>query len=380
VATTARPAGLVELLVRFARQLRAEGVPIGPGDVLTYCTATTPLDPTDLVDLYWAGRISLVTGPDDIEVYDRVFREFFLAAGNPVDDLVRITARAEPEAQTVLEAPATSPGEEEPDEETVLGLMASDTETLKARAFTDCTESELAALRRIMTRIRLKPPRRRTRRTGAARRGRQPDLRATVRRSLRMHGELVDLRWRRRRLRPRPLLLVLDISGSMADYSRALLQFAYSARRAAGPMFRVEVFCFGTRLTYLTPSLRTRSPDEALARAGDRVVDWEGGTRIGRSLDEFVRRWGRRGMARGGVVVICSDGLDRGDPELLTGAMERLSRLCHRIVWVNPYFQDGRRRPASLGMMVAEPYIDVLLSGKDLSSLEELAELLPALG
>ncbi len=371
------PPGLEEVFTRFAAALRAEGIAVGSGDVLTYCAAVAALDPTDLADLYWGGRVSLVTRREDVETYDRLFAEFFLD-DNPVEELVRITVRAEPEAETVLEVPAADPGEEEPDEEIVLGLMASDVETLKSRAFADCTDDELAALRRIMARIRLTPPRRRTRRTRPARRGGPPDLRATVRRSLRTQGEVVGLLRRRRRARPRPLVLLLDISGSMADYSRALLQFAHSAQRAAGSLFRVEVFCFGTRLTHLTPALRTRSPDEALARAADLVVDWEGGTRIGASVDEFVRRWGRRGMARGGVVVVCSDGLDRGDPEVLATAMERLSRLCHRIVWTNPHAVGGRR-PATVGMIVAEPHIDALLSGHDLSSLEELAALLPEL-
>jgi uncharacterized protein with von Willebrand factor type A (vWA) domain len=200
-----------------------------------------------------------------------------------------------------------------------------------------------------------------------------PDLRRTVRRSMRTHGELVELYWRRRRVRPRPLVLVLDVSGSMADYSRALLQFAHSTRRAAR---RVEVFCFGTRLTCITRALRTRSPDEALRQAALAVVDWEGGTRIGASLDAFVRGWGRRGVCRGGIVVICSDGLDRGDPELLSLSMARLSRLCHRVVWLNPHGAAGAR---SVGMMVAEPYVDELLSGHDLASLEAFAALLPTL-
>ncbi len=143
----------------------------------------------------------------------------------------------------------------------------------------------------------------------------------------------------------------------------------------------MQVFCFGTRLTCITTPLRKRSPDQALAEAGALVVDWEGGTRIGDSLDQFVRTWGRRGICRGGVVVICSDGLDRGDPDTLATAMERLGRLCHRVVWMNPHKGDNPAyRPQTVGMMVAEPHIDVLLSGHDLSSLEELAALLPRLG
>jgi uncharacterized protein with von Willebrand factor type A (vWA) domain len=190
-------------------------------------------------------------------------------------------------------------------------------------------------------------------------------------------GEPADLYWRQRKVRLRPLILILDISGSMADYSRHLLQFAHTASHAAA---KVEVFCFGTRLTRITGALAHRSPDQALAEATKVVWDWEGGTRIGASLDAFVREWGRRGLCRGGVVVICSDGLDRGDPDVLATAMERLSRLCYRLVWMNPHKGDNRHfRPSTLGMMVAAEHIDLMLSGHDLASLEELATLLPKL-
>ena len=168
----------------------------------------------------------------------------------------------------------------------------------------------------------------------------------------------------------------------MADYSRNLLQFAYSAKRASA---RVEVFCFGTRLTRITKPLGRRRADDALEQAGKEVLDWDGGTRIGDSLSTFVRQWGRRGLCRSGIVVICSDGLDRGNPEVLAAAMDRLSRQCHRLVWMNPHQgstgeSGGAFRPVTLGMMVAAPYVDRVLSGHDLSSLEELAVLLPALG
>ena len=192
-----------------------------------------------------------------------------------------------------------------------------------------------------------------------------------------MHGEPAELYWRDRKLRLRPLILILDVSGSMADYSRNLLQFAYSARRAA---VKVEVFCFGTRLTRITRELDHHRPDEALARAAQTVFDWEGGTRIGASLDDFVRQWGRRGLCRGGIVVICSDGLDRGDPGVLSAAMERLARLSYRVVWLNPHKGTDRAfRPSTLGMMVAAPHVDLLLSGHDLSSLEDFAAVLPSL-
>ena len=369
--------GLTGVLVRFCRELRLAGLAVGTGDVLTYCVAMTPLDATDLVDLYWAGRATLVTRRDDIAGYDEVFRRFFTGAANLVPELATLTARTVAEAEAALAMPETEQAGEEREDQAVLGWMASDVAALKHKAFAACTPEELAAVRRIMARIRLTPPRRRTRRTAAARSGRTPDLRRTVRESLRLHGEPAELYWRQRKARLRPLILILDVSGSMADYSRHLLQFAYSAKRAAT---RVEVFCFGTRLTRITRALDHRKPDDALERAASVVFDWEGGTRIGASLDAFVRGYGRRGLARGGVVVICSDGLDRGDPEVLAKAAERLSRQCHRLVWMNPHKgDDAGFRPSTLGMMVVAPHVDLILSGHDLRSLEEFATLLPTL-
>jgi uncharacterized protein len=372
-------APLVGLLVRFGRELRAEGLGVGTGDITTYATAMAELDPSDLVDLYWAGRSVLVSKRDDIRGYDRVFRRFFLDSDDPVAEVLRLNTEAKAQtSQTALVVPATDPAsDDQQGEEATLGLMASDAETLRHKSFTACTPEELAAVRRIMARIRLTPPRRRTRRTAPARGGTALDLRRMIRESMRMHGEPAELYWRARKARLRPLILILDVSGSMADYSRNLLQFAHSAKRAAA---RVEVFCFGTRLTRVTRELDHRRPDDALALAAQTVFDWEGGTRIGASLDSFVRQWGRRGLCRGGIVVICSDGLDRGDPGVLDAAMERLSRLSHRIVWMNPHKgSDPAFRPSTLGMMVAAPHIDLLLSGHDLSSLEELAALLPTL-
>jgi uncharacterized protein with von Willebrand factor type A (vWA) domain len=277
-----------------------------------------------------------------------------------------------------LQVPESEPGDQNrEDQQALLGLVASDASSLKSKSFAACTPQELLALRHIMKSLRLTPPRRRTRRTVRASSGRTPDLRRTVRETMRLHGEPTELYWRRRRLRLRPLVLILDVSGSMSDYSRALLQFAYSASRAPS---KVEVFCFGTRLTRITRELDHRRPDEALDRAAKAVVDWEGGTRIGASLDSFVRDWARRGRCRGAIVVICSDGLDRGDPAVLASAMDRLSRLCHRIVWMNPHKGDSAGfRPSTLGMMVAAPHIDLLLSGHDLRSLEEFASVLPGL-
>jgi uncharacterized protein with von Willebrand factor type A (vWA) domain len=368
------------VLVGFARELRADGLTVGTGDVLTYCSAMAPLDPTDLLDLYWAGRTTLVSKADDIPAYDRTFRRYFLDEGAPAASLLmlRASAAADAEAAAFVMPGTRRDAEEREEEPPVLGWMASDVDALKHRSFDACTPAELAALRRIMARLRLTPPRRRTRRTRPASSGRKPDLRKTIRDSMRMHGEPGELFFRQRKTRLRPLILILDVSGSMADYSRHLLQFAHTAKHAAA---KVEVFCFGTRLTRITRVLEHRRPDSALEMASRAVVDWDGGTRIGQSLDTFVRRWGRGGLCRRGVVVICSDGLDRGDPAQLAAVMERLSRLCYRLVWLNPHKGDDPHfRPSTVGMMVAAPHIDLLLSGHDLASLEQLAALLPVLG
>jgi uncharacterized protein with von Willebrand factor type A (vWA) domain len=369
------------VLVGFAHELRAAGVKAGTGDVLAYFAAMTPLDPADLLDLYWAGRITLVSRHEDQAAYDQVFRRYFLDEGAPARPQLMLRPQSVAQAEAALVMPGTEPGQEGDEEPPVLGWMASGADALRHRSFTACTPDELAALRRIMTRMRLVPPRRRTRRTRtrpATTRTREPDIRATIRASMRMHGEPPgQLLFRERKTRLRPLILVLDVSGSMADYSRHLLQFAHTASHAAA---RVEVFAFGTRLTRITRELRHQRVDAALDGAARAVVDWDGGTRIGASIDTLVRKWGRGGLCRGGVVVICSDGLDRGDPEVLATAMERLARLCHRIVWLNPHKGDDRDfRPSTLGMMVAAPHIDLLLSGHDLASLEELAGLLPVL-
>lgn len=365
----AEPAVLTSLLTEFAGELRSAGLSVGTEEVMSFGAALSCLEPADLVDVYWSGRTVFANKRDNIAVYDTVFRTFFLGDSGQSTRVPLLMAAPKGQSPAALVIPATEQAGDEAGDETALGLMASDAEVLRHKEFAACTPAELAAIRRIMTRIALTPPRRRTRRTEPARRGRAPDLRRTIRAALRTHGDPADLRWRRRKVLLRPLILFLDISGSMADYSRNLLQFAYSARRAG----RVEVFCFGTRLTRITRELDHRSPDEAIGRAARTAFDWDGGTRIGDSLDAFVRDWGRRGLARGGIVVICSDGLDRGDPSLLAGAMERLARLSHRVVWLTPHAPD------SLGLAVAEPYVDLLLRGADLADLERLATLLPVL-
>jgi uncharacterized protein with von Willebrand factor type A (vWA) domain len=361
-------------LVEFGGALRAEGVPVGSGQVVSYCEGVTLLDPADIEDLYWAGRACLLSGSSDIPAYDRVFAAFFRQAGASLRATVApgtvVPAVVPSAVPTVAARPTRRAGER------AAGTGASSLEALRHKPFSECTPEELAALRALMARLELDPPRRRGRRTEPYRHGPRPDLRRTLRRSLRAGGELAEPAWRRRRLRPRRIVLLLDVSGSMADYSRALLQFAYSAARGGR---LVEAFCFATRLTRVTGALHRPDPDAALGRASEEVLDWDGGTRIGESLREFRRSWGQRGLARGGVVVICSDGLERGEPEVLADEMRRLRRLSHRIVWVNPLKGDPSYEPLARGMRAALPHVDVFLAGHDLSSLETLSGLLPAL-
>ncbi|HSF87542.1 MAG TPA: VWA domain-containing protein [Acidimicrobiia bacterium] len=365
--------GPLPTLLDFSRFVRRRDLPVGTDDVMAFTTAAALLDPGRLEDIYWAGRVTLVHGRNQIPIYNACFTEYFL--GGTSDDAShavprKLSARG---AESVFDVPSgDQPEDGQEQEETRLGAEASSVIVNHSKAFAECTDEELESLRRIISSLRATPPLRRTRRHRSSNRGRRLDLRKMARETMRSHGEPGELWWRKRRKRPRPLVLLLDISGSMADYSRNLLQFAHSTRAATS---RMEAFCFGTHLTRITPSLRRRNPDDALEQAGKEVVDWAGGTQIGASLDTFVRRYARRGMARGALVIICSDGLDRGDPALLDDALERLGRLCYRIVWMNPMKGDAEQSaPTSLGMSVALPHIDVLWSGHNLANLEAFAE------
>lgn len=372
-------AAVIDRLVQFSHELRADGIVVGTADVMAFCSATAVLNPGDIGDLYWSGRTTLISRRDQIPLYDRTFRRFFLDQADRPPDLPAPAAHEPTDINAVLQVPdnESGTGQDVEDKQIPLGLVGADAEIWRNKAFSACTPAELGALRRIMSRIRLTPPRRPTRRRCSDGKRGRPDMRRMARETMRMHQEPSTLFWTERKMKTRPLVLILDVSGSMSNYSRNLLQFAYATKRAAG---RVEVFCFGTRLTRITPALDRRRPDDALMRAADRVSDWDGGTRIGESLDEFVCQWGRRGMSRGSTVIICSDGLDRGDPALLAGAMERLARLSHHIVWMNPHMGDDEEfQPNTLGMVVAAPFVDTFASGHNLQSLEKFAARLPEL-
>ncbi|MBM3689394.1 MAG: VWA domain-containing protein [Actinobacteria bacterium] len=374
------PDGFDALLVAFGHALRGAGLPVGTDDILSFCAGTASLDVTDVMDVYWSGRATLVRRRDHVPVYNAVFQRFFLDATAASDDERKRTMRSSATAGATLEIPNTEeglPGQISP-EEAKLGYLASTSEVYRHKAFSECSDDELRRLRRLMLQMRVTPPRKRTHRTMRARRSAMLDMRRMARDTMRSLGEPRDLAYKKRRHRLRPLVLILDVSGSMADYSRNLLQFAYSARRANA---KVDVFCFGTRLSRITKALDRRDPDDAMRIAGEAVLDWDGGTRIGDSLRQFTREARRSRLGRGAIVVICSDGLDRGDPLALEESMETLGRLAHRIIWVNPHKGDVVDYvPASLGMIVADPYIDEVHSGHNLASLEHLAARLSKVG
>ena len=378
--TVSLPEGFDALLVDFGHALRSVGLPVGTDDILTFCAGAAALDVTDIMDVYWSGRTTLVRRRDHVPIYNVVFRRFFLEIDPATDDERKRTMRSSATAGATLEIPNTEeglPGQISP-EEAKLGYLASTSEVYRHKAFSDCSDEELRQLRRLMSQMRVTPPRKRTHRTTRARRSATLDMRRMARDTMRTLGEPKDLAFKKRRHRLRPLVLILDVSGSMADYSRNLLQFAYSARRANA---KVDVFCFGTRLSRITKALDRRDPDDAMRLAGESVLDWDGGTRIGDSLRQFTREARRSRLGRGAIVVICSDGLDRGDPQALEESMETLGRLAHRVIWVNPHKGDAIDYvPASLGMIVADPYIDEVHSGHNLASLERLAARLSKVG
>jgi uncharacterized protein with von Willebrand factor type A (vWA) domain len=367
-------------LVGFGRYLRSRGLPVGTGRILSFCQAVGILGPSSTDDIYWAGRTTLVSSKQHLSEFDRAFEAWFIT-GELQEPILKQKrpARVSPEgAETEaveMDAGAWLPADDgAPTEgEMAARIAASDVERLRNKSFEELTDVEQAQSAALIRELSVRVPVHRTRRLRPSSKGDRFDIRRTLRHSLRTQGEPIRRAWRDRRSKPRPLVLILDVSGSMSAYSRALLQFGFAAK-AAG--HKVEVFCFGTRLTRVTRSLLLKDPNRAMKSIGDLVRDWDGGTRIGDSIHELLGRFGQHGFLRGSVVVLCSDGLERGDPELLAAEMERLARFAHRVVWVNPLKGDPAYEPTARGMAAALPYIDDFHPGHDLASLERLSELL----
>jgi uncharacterized protein with von Willebrand factor type A (vWA) domain len=357
----------VVTVVGFARTLRSAGVDVTTDRVQAMVGALDHLDVTRADHVYWAGRLTLCAGPDDIRRYDQVFAACFHGERPAVH-------RAPTVAVVAVGLGGRSATDARSNDITRHGvaLSAGDREVLRHRDLAQLTRAERDEVRRLLAQLEPVGPPRRSRRFGPARRG-PIDAHRTVRHLLRGDGEPARLLRHAHRRRPRRLVLLVDISGSMAPYADALLRFAHvAARRRVG----TEVFTIGTRLTRISRELRDRDADLALAAASRAVFDWSGGTRLGELLRAFLDRWGQRGMARGTVVVFASDGWERGDPQVLAEQMARLRRLAHRVVWVNPHRGKPGFAPLTAGMAAALPYVDEFVSGHSLAAYEELAAVL----
>jgi uncharacterized protein with von Willebrand factor type A (vWA) domain len=376
---------LPPLAAALSRRLHDAGVPMTPERPADFARALTLVRPVSRRRLYWTARSVFLSDQAHAPAFDRVFFSVFGAA-DPDGPAVPLDAPATEAAPADERPPAErdagggglgSPsaregdGDEDAAEIEVPLALASDEERLAGKRFDTLEPHELAQLYRLMARLEIATPLRRTRRRERGRHGRQIDLRRSLRASLRSGGEPIRLARRRRRVVPRRLVMLCDISGSMEPYARAYLQFLTSAA-GSGP--HVEAFVFATRLTRLTRALAGRHPERAIQRAAAAAPDWSSGTRIGDALKTFNDRHGRRGMARGAVVVILSDGWERGDPALVGREMERLARLAHRIVWVNPRVSASAFSVQAGGMVAALPHCSALVSGHSFDALAEVAE------
>ncbi len=367
-------AAVETVAVAMARTLRGLGVATPPDASIAFAAALAEVGMHRRTSAYWAGRATLVRRPEDIPAYDRAFRAVFvglLPEPSAAD-------HEEPTESVTLLVDSDDVSSGGADGEVVEGPTAtlrwSDREVLRAKDFARCTVDELDEAHRLMADLRLVGARRASRRLRPSHRQRGPlDLRATTRRALRTGGEPLRTVHRRAGTRPRRVILLCDVSGSMEAYARALVRFAHVAVVGRA---QVEVFTLGTRCTRITRELRSHDPDAALDAAAAVVDDWSGGTRLGEGLRTFNDMWGLRGLARGAVVVILSDGWDRGDPELLGEQVRRLQRVAHRLVWVNPLKASPGFAPLARGMSAALPYVDELVEGHSLVSLEALAEVI----
>jgi uncharacterized protein with von Willebrand factor type A (vWA) domain len=382
----------------FGRALHRAGVPVTPERTARFARALAVVRPGGRTALYWTARVAFVSGREQVPAFDAVFGAVFDGLADPADargDPAAPPAAAPGPAEAAPAARPSSPpaplleaagralvaaaadarddGGAADVREAVLAA-ASPEERLRTTRLDRLTPEELVLARRLMARLAVAPPLRRTRRARRGRHGERLDVRATLRRSRRSGGDPVRLARRRRRERPRRLVLLLDVSGSMEPYARAYLQLLQGAVGGA----RAEAFVFATRLTRLTRALAGRSPQAALDRAAAAAPDWAGGTRIGEALRAFNDRFGRRGLARGAVVVVVSDGWERDDPALVGREMARLARLAHRIVWVNPRRAAAGYAPLAGGMAAALPHVDAFLSGHTLAALDEVLDAIGA--
>lgn len=377
---------LADRIIAFGRVLRQAGLKIGSDQMMDAIRAVEVVGPARRADVYQALYGIFVRRRSETELFDQAF-QLFWRAPSELSELLREMLptttdmpAADPLRQRVEQAlrgddssaPRAKPSEKE-EERIDLVVSYSRSEVLKEKDFADFTTEEVAAAKETIQRMRWPVAPKRVRRRSPHATGRHLDLRRTIRQSLRHHGELMRLQYQGPKRKMRPIVVLCDVSGSMEAYSRMLLHFMQAITDS---MRRVESFVFGTRLTRITRHLQQRDVDEALAAVADEVEDWAGGTRIGEALKTFNYEWLRRVLRSGGVVLIISDGCDRGDTELLEREMARLARNCHRLLWLNPLLRYEGYEPLTQGMQAALPHIDDFLPVHNLASLEQLGAVL----
>jgi uncharacterized protein with von Willebrand factor type A (vWA) domain len=380
-------AALLSAVLGFGRELKAEGLTADLAAVLDFCRALTLVDIGDREEVRAAGEALFVRRREEIDPYEAAFERFWRRRPRPTAPSLDIVDEREPsdqqrkpgeeamaEAAGEPEEAGDGDGDEEPGDEVAPSVLAySSGERIRTKAFERMTPEELREAERAIDRMLVSLPVRRTRRWQLHKRGRHVAPRQMFRRNLATGGDPLTWLWRRHRTEPRSVVLLCDISGSMERHARLLLRFGHALARSE---VRTESFVFGTRLTRITPQLRHRDPDRALDRVSAAVADWSGGTRIGGSFREFNQRWARRVLRTSGIVIVISDGWDRGDPAIVGDETARLRRNCHRLIWLNPLAGSKDYRPLAAGMAAAYPHLDVFLPGHDLASLQALADIL----
>ena len=367
--------GSAEIAVAFCRILRGAGLEVPISKVTTFVEALGRVGLEEKLPVYWAARCTLLSNPGEVDAFNRAFEVFCER---------KALSRLEIAVPSVSVSLATDAGEDDSEINgdndgnagPIIQLRYSPVETLREKDFAECTAAELNELRKLMGSLRLGSTTRASRRRVRSKHQTQiPDMRRTIRRAVSLGGEPIERKFLRRDRRPRRLILLVDVSGSMEPYARALIRFAHAT--VVGRT-RVEAFAIGTRLTRVTRELSSLDPDAALDAASDAVSDWSGGTRLGSTIRDFNDQWGIRGMARGAIVVILSDGWDRGDPQILSEQMERLHRVSFRQIWVNPLKHTPGYAPLAKGMAAALPHTDQFIEGHSFESLERLAEAVTA--
>lgn len=361
-----------EIAVGFARVLRQLEIPTPLDSVLTFMNALALVGITDKDSVYWAARSTLIQRHENIPVFNRAFAVFWEHKESPesiADEVTEMTLALDSDNEEGSEN-----GNAQTSDEASITLRFSGVETLRDKDFADYSDDEMKLAMRFMETLRLAgSPRPSLRHVPHHQRGTRPDMRRTVRASLAAAGEPMRRHWTHTGEKPRRIVFLLDISGSMEPYARALLRFVHAG--VAGRQ-RVEAFTLGTRLTRVTRELSSKDPDKALRSTGEQVQDWSGGTRLGETLRLFNDEWGVRGLARGAIVVILSDGWDRGDPEVLAEQMQRLQRVSFRTIWVNPLKVTPGYAPLARGMAAALPYVDDFVEGHSLDALEHLTKVM----